>query len=54
MQWAGAGSKAWVSAKAPVWVTGLGWMVAQLNESESEAEYVRSSLWETPRFALLV
>lgn len=47
--WVGTGSKAWASVKAPVWATGLGWMAAQMSESESEADGVRS-LWETPRF----
>lgn len=48
--WVGTGSKAWATAKAPVWATGLVWMAAQTSESESEAAGVRS-LWGTPRFA---
>lgn len=48
--WVETGCKAWESAKALVWATGLGRMAAQTSESESEAAGVRS-LWETPRFA---
>lgn len=48
--WVVIGGKAWASAKATVWATGLGWLAAQTSESEFEGAGVRS-LWETPRFA---
>lgn len=48
MLWVGTGSKALASAKARVWATGLGWMVAQRNESVSEGAGGRMSLWDTP------
>ena len=43
------GGKAWASAKAPVWATGLGWLGARMSGNEFEGAAVRS-LWETLRF----